>query len=55
MYRTFTDNITCPNNPWADEGEVNASTLEWLVSSPPPFHTFDELPVIKETHAATAK
>ncbi|OZG32053.1 cytochrome c oxidase subunit I [Rickettsia endosymbiont of Culicoides newsteadi] len=27
----------CPNNPWGD----GANTLEWTVSSPPPFHTFD--------------
>jgi cytochrome c oxidase subunit 1 len=26
---------------------VGATTLEWHVSSPPPFHSFDELPVIK--------
>ncbi len=31
------------NNPWG----AGATTLEWTVSSPPPFHTFDELPVIK--------
>jgi cytochrome c oxidase subunit 1 len=30
-------------NPWG----VGATTLEWTVSSPPPFHTFDELPVVK--------
>jgi cytochrome c oxidase subunit 1 len=30
-------------NPWG----VGATTLEWTVSSPPPFHTFEELPVIK--------
>jgi len=30
-------------NPWGE----GATTLEWTVSSPPPFHTFDELPVIK--------
>ena len=29
-------------NPWG------ASTLEWQVSSPPPEHNFDELPVIQE-------
>ena len=28
---------------WGD----GAKTLEWTVSSPPPFHTFDSLPVIK--------
>jgi cytochrome c oxidase subunit 1 len=31
------------NNPWG----AGATTLEWTVSSPPPFHTFEELPVIK--------
>ncbi len=29
------------DNPW--EGD----TLEWTVSSPPPFHTFEKPPVIK--------
>ena len=30
-------------NPWGE----GATTLEWTVSSPPPFHTFEELPKIK--------
>jgi cytochrome c oxidase subunit 1 len=30
-------------NPWGP----GATTLEWTVSSPPPFHTYDELPVIR--------
>ena len=30
-------------NPWGE----GATTLEWQVSSPPPFHTFDRLPVIR--------
>jgi cytochrome c oxidase subunit I len=30
-------------NPWGE----GATTLEWRVSSPPPFHTFNELPTIK--------
>ncbi len=30
-------------NPWGE----SATTLEWTVSSPPPFHCFNELPKIK--------
>ncbi len=31
------------NNPWG----VGATTLEWTLPSPPPFHTYNELPRIK--------
>ena len=31
------------DNPWG----VGATTLEWTLSSPPPFHQFNELPKIK--------
>ncbi|MBI1275974.1 cytochrome c oxidase subunit I [bacterium] len=31
------------NNPWGE----GATTLEWTLPSPPPFHTFEKLPVIK--------
>ena len=41
------NNITKANIPWAVE--QNSTTLEWLVQSPPAFHTFGELPAIKET------
>jgi cytochrome c oxidase subunit 1 len=30
-------------NPWGE----GANTLEWTVSSPPPFHSFEELPRVK--------
>jgi len=32
-----------PDNPWG----VGATTLEWTLSSPPPFHQFNELPKIR--------
>jgi cytochrome c oxidase subunit I len=32
----------CPNNPWGE----GANTLEWTLSSPPPYHCFNEQPVI---------
>jgi cytochrome c oxidase subunit 1 len=31
------------DNPYGE----GATTLEWQVSSPPPYHTFDELPKVK--------
>ncbi len=31
------------NNPWGP----GATTLEWTLSSPPPFHQFNTLPRIK--------
>ena len=40
-------NKRCAESPWAVE--QNPTTLEWLVQSPPAFHTFGELPTIKET------
>jgi len=33
-------------NPWGE----GANTLEWTLSSPPPYHQFETLPVIKDTH-----
>lgn len=33
-------------NPWGE----GATTLEWTLSSPPPFHQFETLPVIEDHH-----
>ena len=39
----FVKKRAAEQNPWGE----GATTLEWTVSSPPPFHTFEELPKIK--------
>ena len=43
VFRTFTSKQRLPDNYWGP----GATTLEWTVSSPPPFHTFTELPRIR--------
>jgi len=43
VYRTFTSGERVGANYWGP----GATTLEWQVSSPPPFHTFEELPRIR--------
>src|SRR5919109_1251123 len=40
LWRTFTSGEKCPANPWGE----GATTLEWTVPSPPPFHTFERPP-----------
>jgi heme/copper-type cytochrome/quinol oxidase subunit 1 len=42
VYRAFTAGEKAADNPWGE----GATTLEWTVSSPPPFHTFEDLPVV---------
>jgi cytochrome c oxidase subunit 1 len=42
-YRTFTSKAVVADNYWGE----GATTLEWTVSSPPPFHSFAELPRIR--------
>ena len=39
---TMRRKATLPNNQYGS----GATTLEWTVSSPPPFHTFEQLPKI---------
>ena len=43
LYRTFTAGAKAPANPWGP----GATTLEWMQPSPPPFHTYEELPQIR--------
>jgi len=50
VFLTLTSEEKCSRNPWQfDETDQNVSTLEWTVASPPAFHTFEEIPAIKET------
>ena len=43
MAEAFMKKRPAGNNPWG----VGATTLEWTLSSPPPFHQFETLPRIK--------
>ncbi len=44
VYDAFSRKVAAADNPWG----VGATTLEWTLSSPPPFHQFNELPRIAE-------
>ena len=50
VYKTLTGNIVCDNNPWEfDLAKKKSSlTIEWMLPSPPSYHTFEEIPAIKE-------
>lgn len=43
IYRTLTDGVKCQANQWNATPET--ATLEWLQPSPPPLHTYNEIPV----------
>lgn len=43
VYYTLKKGEKCPNNPWGE----GANTLEWTLSSPPAFHSYESIPVIK--------
>ncbi len=40
VWKMFRDKVPVGNNPWGE----GARTLEWSVSSPPAFHTFEKTP-----------
>ncbi len=44
IYDGFARKRLAGNNPWG----AGATTLEWTLSSPPPFHQFETLPRIKD-------
>ena len=43
LWRTFTAGERCAANPWG----AGATTLEWKVDSPAPFHTHEDIPVME--------
>jgi cytochrome c oxidase subunit I len=43
VFHTFFAGRKAAANPWGE----GATTLEWTLPSPPPFHTYEELPVVK--------
>jgi cytochrome c oxidase subunit 1 len=43
MWDAFAKKRPAGNNPWG----AGANTLEWMLSSPPPFHQWEVLPRIK--------
>jgi cytochrome c oxidase subunit 1 len=43
VYQAFAHKERAADNPWG----VGATTLEWTLPSPPPFHQFNTLPVIR--------
>jgi cytochrome c oxidase subunit I len=47
MFSAYAKKVRAADNPWGE----GATTLEWTLSSPPPFHQFNTLPVIKPATA----
>jgi len=43
IFEAFNSRRKAENSPWGEGG----TTIEWSTTSPPPFHTFDELPKVK--------
>ncbi len=43
VWRTLRAGARCAENPWGE----GATSLEWTVSSPPPFHTYERLPEVR--------
>ena len=43
VFQAYARKVPAADNPWG----IGATTLEWTLSSPPPFHQFSTLPVIR--------
>jgi cytochrome c oxidase subunit I len=43
VFSAYAEKVPAGDNPWG----VGATTLEWTLPSPPPFHQFSTLPIIK--------
>ena len=43
VFSAYSKKVKAADNPWGE----GATTLEWTLSSPPPFHQFNTLPIIK--------
>jgi cytochrome c oxidase subunit 1 len=43
VFSAYARKVPAGDNPWGP----GATTLEWTLSSPPPFHQFSTLPVIR--------
>lgn len=56
VFSTLTGNVACGSNPWLFEGDdKNVSpTIEWLLVSPPAFHTFEEVISVKSGNSNDA-
>lgn len=52
VWMTLAEGSACQRNPWhfkeTQEGTDNNITIEWMLRSPPAFHTYEEIPCIKE-------
>ena len=49
LYITLTAGPASPRSPWTFMPIVASPTIEWLLPSPPAFHSFLAMPVVKYT------
>nr|QYC94377.1 cytochrome c oxidase subunit 1 [Oedogonium sp. 260_circle1_72169] len=52
VFLTLAKSEPVSNNPWADVDPTETRTnyyIEWLLPSPPAYHTYEQMPVVRET------